>query len=84
MKYLKNYTLFESKNSLRTNSQKVIDLVSEYISSTKWDIENTLGNCAFFAKDFYLFCKSKRVDCKLVYLKQDQKFAGSEEIEDLL
>lgn len=78
MRIIKTYKLFESQKNLQIAS----DLVKEYISLTKWDIENTLGNCAFFAKDFYLFCKSKGVDCKLVYLKQDQKFATGGEIED--
>lgn len=73
MKYLKSYKLFES------NVNSIID---SYLSDIKWDIQNSLGNCAFFAKDFYEWCQSKGIKCQLIYLKQDEDFIVGDEIED--
>jgi uncharacterized protein (DUF2237 family) len=75
MKYIKSYKLFESSNNLTS-------IIENYISSCQWDIENSLGNCAFFAKDFYEWSKKQGIDCKLIYLEQDDKFAIGDEIED--
>lgn len=61
MKYLKSYKLFES------NVNSIID---SYLSDIKWDIQNSLGNCAFFAKDFYDWCQSNEINCKLIYCEQ--------------
>ena len=71
MKYLKSYKIFES------NVNSIID---EYLQNCKWDIKNSIGNCAFFSKDFYEWCQSKGIECKLMYLKQDNLV--SDEIED--
>jgi len=68
MKYLKRY--------------KVNSVVQEYIRDIKWDIKNSLGNCAFFAKDFYEWCQKNGIECKLIYLKQDENFIVGDEIED--
>jgi len=54
--------------SLQT--QDVTSIVNSYIKDCKWDIKNSLANCAFFAKDFYQWCQSKGIDCKLVYCEQ--------------
>ena len=71
MKFLKTYKIFES------NVNSIID---EYLQNCKWDIKNSIGNCAFFSKDFYEWCQSKGIECKLMYLKQDNLV--SDEIED--
>lgn len=73
MNYLVKYKLFEPL---------VTSIVDEYIKDCKWDINNSIGNCAFFAKDFYEWCKLNKIECKLVYLKQDNEFNTKEEIED--
>lgn len=75
MKWLKTYKLFESLNLVES-------FVSDYLRECKWDIKNSLGNCAFFAKDFYDWCQSKKIECRLIYLKQDENFSKSGDIED--
>lgn len=49
---------------------KNVEFINDYIKDCKWDIHNSLANCAFFAKDFYQWCQKKGIDCKLVYCKQ--------------
>lgn len=75
MKHLNSYKVFESV-------EEISSIVDDYIKDCKWDIQNSLGNCAFFAKDFYEWCQSKEYDCKLIYLKQDEDFIVGDEIED--
>lgn len=75
MNHLKTYKLFESLNLIKS-------FVTDYLEDCKWDIKNSLGNCAFFAKDFYDWCQSKKIQCRLIYLKQDEKFSKSGDIED--
>lgn len=59
MKYLK---LFEDHS---------VDLIKRYIKDSKYDIQNSIGNCAFFAKDFYEWGAKNGVDVKIVYFEQD-------------
>ena len=75
MRHLKTYKLFESLNLIES-------FVSDYLKDCKWNIKNSLGNCAFFAKDFYDWCQSKKIECRLIYLKQDENFSKSGDIED--
>ena len=75
MKFIKPYKLFESVNDINL-------IVDNYIKDCQWDIQNSLGNCAFFAKDFYEWCQSKGIECKLIYLKQDEDSIVGDEIED--
>ena len=75
MKFIKSYKLFESVNDINL-------IVDNYIKDCKWDIQNSLGNCAFFAKDFYEWCQSKGIECQLIYLKQDENFVVGDDIED--
>lgn len=63
MKHLKTYKLFESVNDINL-------IVDNYIKDCQWDIQNSLGNCAFFAKDFYQWCQKSGIDCKLAYCEQ--------------
>ena len=63
MKHLKTYKLFESNDN-------DLNFVNDYIKECKWDIQNSLANCAFFAKDFYQWCQKKGIDCKLAYSEQ--------------
>jgi len=63
MKHLNSYKVFESVDDINL-------IIDDYIKECKWDIENSLANCAFFAKDFYQWCQSKGIDCKLVYCEQ--------------
>lgn len=46
------------------------EFVNDYIKECKWNIQNSLANCAFFAKDFYQWCQKKGIDCKLGYSEQ--------------
>ena len=46
------------------------EFVNDYIKECKWNIQNSLANCAFFAKDFYQWCQKKGIDCKLAYSEQ--------------
>ncbi len=75
MKWLKTYKIFES-------FQEIDSIVKGYISKSKYDLKNSLGNCAFFAKDFYEWCTSKNISCELLYLKLDEDFIEGDEIED--
>ena len=52
-----------------------------YLADCDWDIDTSLGNCAFFAKDFCEWCHREGIDCTLAYLKQDESFTTGE-IED--
>ena len=52
-----------------------------YLADCDWDIDASIGNCAFFAKDFCEWCQREGIDCTLAYLKQDESFA-TDEIED--
>lgn len=65
---------------ITTNS--ITELVSSYLDDCGWAIDISLGNCAFFTKDFYEWCISKGVECKIAYLKQDDRFSKGTEIED--
>lgn len=56
--------------SIEIKNYEITKIVENYIKECKWDIENSLANCAFFAKDFYQWCQSKGIDCKLVYCEQ--------------
>ena len=75
MKHLKTYKLFESV-------QEIESIVKKYISESKYDLVNSLGNCAFFAKDFYEWCVTNSIHCDLLYLKLDEDFIKGDEIED--
>lgn len=66
----------------RLEIQDITSIVNDYLRDSNWDIKNSLGNCAFFAKDFYEWCQKRGIDCKLIYLKQDENFAVGAEIED--
>ena len=55
MKFLKSYKVFESNDS----DIKNVEFINDYIKECKWDIHNSLANCAFFAKDFYQWCQKK-------------------------
>ena len=75
MKYLKNFRLFESLESINS-------LVNNYLEESTWDLENSIGNCSFFSKDFYEWAKSKGLDPKIGYMKQSEDFEITNEIED--
>lgn len=75
MKWLKTYKVFESV-------QEIESIVKKYISESKYDLVNSLGNCAFFAKDFYEWCVKNNINCDLLYLKLDEDFIEGDEIED--
>ena len=49
---------------------KNVEFINDYIKECKWNIQNSLANCAFFAKDFYQWCQKKGIDCKLAYSEQ--------------
>ncbi len=49
---------------------KNLEFVKDYIKECNWDINNSLANCAYFAKDFYHWCQSKSIDCKFLYCEQ--------------
>jgi len=49
---------------------KNLEFVKDYIKECNWDINNSLANCAYFAKDFYHWCQSKGIDCKFLYCEQ--------------
>lgn len=46
------------------------EFVNDYIKDCKWNIQNSLANCAFFSKDFYQWCQKKGIDCRLAYSEQ--------------
>lgn len=75
MRYLKTF------EEIAIISDPATTAARSYLSECKWDLEGTLGNCAFFAKDFYEWCEKEGIECRLAYLKQDESFA-SDEIED--
>jgi hypothetical protein len=75
MKWLKTYKIFESV-------QEIESIVEKYISESEYDLEKSLGNCAFFAKDFYEWCVKNKINCDLLYLKLDEDFIEADEIED--
>jgi len=61
---------------------KDIEFVNDYIKECKWNIQNSLANCAFFAKDFYQWCQKKGIDCKLAYCEQSAPINSQCEPED--
>jgi len=61
---------------------KDIEFVNDYIKECKWNIQNSLANCAFFAKDFYQWGQKKGIDCKLVYCEQSAPINSQCEPED--
>jgi hypothetical protein len=75
MRYLKTF------EEIAIISDPASTAARSYLSECGWDLERTLGNCAFFAKDFYEFCEKEGIECRLAYLKQDESFAA-DEIED--
>ena len=73
MRHLKTFEKFIFGDSIE-------GMVQKYISDCSFDIQNELGNCAFFAKDFYLWAFKNDVDCRLVYFPQESN--QSDQIED--
>ena len=78
MKFLKSYKVFESNDS----DIKNVEFINDYIKECKWDIHNSLANCAFFAKDFYQWCQKKGIECKLAYCEQSAPINSQCEQED--
>ena len=76
MKFLKSYKVFES------NDYKNVEFINDYIKECKWNIQNSLANCAFFAKDFYQWCQKKGIECKLAYCEQSAPINSQCEQED--
>ena len=60
----------------------ITDAVRSYLADCDWNIDISLGNCAFFTKDFYEWCMREGIECKIAYLKQDDRFSTGAEIED--
>jgi hypothetical protein len=61
---------------------KNVEFINDYIKECKWNIQNSLANCAFFAKDFYQWCQKKGIDCKLAYCEQSAPINSQCEPED--
>lgn len=58
------------------------DIVKEYISQTKYDIENSLGNCSFFTRDFINWAKEKGVKADYVYMPMSDEYRKENNISD--
>lgn len=65
---------------ITTNS--ITGIVSSYLDDCGWAIDISLGNCAFFTKDFYEWCMREGIECKIAYLRQGDRFSTGAEIED--
>jgi len=71
--FIKSFKVFESELQLES-------IVNKYLQESRYNIQKSTGNCAFFAKDFFEWSKNNNIDCKLYYLKQD--YTGQSEVED--
>ena len=60
----------------------VQDVVDRYIRSTKYDIENSLGNCSFFTRDFLNWAKENNVKASYVYMPQAKEYREKNNISD--
>ena len=60
----------------------VQDIVDKYIRSTKYDIENSLGNCSFFTRDFLNWAKENNVKASYVYMPQAKEYREKNNISD--
>lgn len=70
---IKSFKVFESEIEINES-------VKRYLEETSYNIQNSLGNCAFFSKDFFDWCEKNNQECKLYYLTQQA--TDNEEQED--
>ena len=76
MKHVLSFQVFESD----VEQSQIMSIVKSYIRDSKYDLYNSLGNCAFFAKDVYEWAEKNGMTPSLIYLShKDQE---SEESED--
>lgn len=76
LKYILPFRLFESD----VEEAQIHSIVRSYLSDSKYDLANSIGNCAFFAKDFYDWAKENGMSPALIYLKHENQ--EGDEVED--
>jgi len=76
LKYILPFQLFESD----VEEAQIQSIVRSYLSDSKYDLGNSIGNCAFFAKDFYDWAKENGMSPALIYLQHENQ--EGDEVED--
>jgi len=56
------------------------DIIKNYISQTEYSIENSLGNCSFFAKDFINWAKNNGIKADYVYMPMSKEYRSKNKI----
>lgn len=76
LKHILPFLLFESD----ADEAQIQSIVRSYLVDSEYDLANSLGNCAFFAKDFYDWAKENGMFPALIYLQH--KNQEGDEVED--
>ena len=78
--------LFEQieKNTFRLNEAalSVEELIKKYIDETEYDIQNSLGNCSFFARDVINWGKRNGIKIDYVFMPQNKEYRKANNIDD--
>jgi hypothetical protein len=56
------------------------DIIKDYISQTEYDIENSLGNCSFFARDVINWVRKNGIKADYVYMPMSKEYRSKHKI----
>ena len=76
LKHILPFLLFEYNEE----EAQIQSIVRSYLADSKYNLANSLGNCAFFAKDFYDWAKENGMSPALIYLQHENQ--EGDEVED--
>ena len=63
----------EEKSNIET-------LMEKYQKDTKYDVENSLGNCSFFARDVINWAKENNIKASYVYMPMSEEYRRKNKI----
>ena len=80
LKYVKLFENFLIKEEAQIQVVQLVHqvplaIVRSYLKHSEYDLANSLGNCAFFAKDFYDWAKANGMSPDLIYLEHENQKA---------
>jgi len=76
LKHILPFRLFEFEDE----EAQIESIVKSYLRDSIYDLANSLGNCAFFSKDFYDWAKANGMSPALIYLQHENQ--KGKEVED--
>lgn len=67
---------------LNESALSVDKLIEKYKADTEYDIQNSLGNCSFFARDVINWGKKNGIKIDYVYMPQSEEYRKANNIDD--